>query len=163
MKLDAQRLAGTLKRPSSLLILAGLLGLGLIFLSDSTGRTSGAAQKPTASAQIEAYEAQMERRLTELIERIDGAGQAQVMVTFEATGETVYALDERISQDGSTQSEHVLAGGQPVTREMLLPTVQGVAVLCQGGDDVVVQARVTEAVSVLLGITTNRISVAKMN
>ena len=46
---------------------------------------------------------------------------------------------------------------------MLLPTVQGVAVLCQGGDDVVVQARVTEAVSVLLGITTNRISVAKMN
>ena len=163
MKLDAQRLAGTLKRPSSLLILAGLLGLGLIFLSDSTGRTSGAAQKPTASAQIEAYEEQMERRLTELIERMDGAGQAQVMVTFEATGETVYALDERISQDGSTQSEHVLAGGQPVTREMLLPTVQGVAVLCQGGDDVVVQARVTEAVSVLLGITTNRISVAKMN
>ena len=116
MKLDAQRLAGALKRPSSLLILAGLLGLGLIFLSDSTGRTSGAAQKPTASAQIEAYEAQMERRLTELIERMDGAGQAQVMVTFEATGETVYALDERISQDGSTQSEHVLAGGQPVTR-----------------------------------------------
>lgn len=163
MKLDAQRLAGALKRPYSLLILAGLLGLGLIFLSDSTGRTSGAAQKPTASAQIEAYEAQMERRLTELIERMDGAGQAQVMVTFEATGETVYALDERISQDGSTQSEHVLAGGQPVTREMLLPTVQGVAVLCQGGDDVVVQARVTEAVSVLLGITTNRISVAKMN
>ena len=163
MKLDAQRLAGTLKRPSSLLILAGLLGLGLIFLSDSTGRTSGAAQKPTASAQIEAYEEQMERRLTELIERMDGAGQAQVMVTFEATGETVYALDERISQDGSTQSEHVLAGGQPVTREMLLPTVQGVAVLCQGGDDVVVQARVTEAVSVLLGITTNRISVAKMS
>lgn len=163
MKLDAQRLAGALKRPSNLLILAGLLGLGLISLSDSTGRTSGAAQEPTASAQIEAYEAQMERRLTELIERMDGAGQAQVMVTFEATGETVYALDERISQDGSTQSEHVLAGGQPVTREMLLPTVQGVAVLCQGGDDVVVQARVTEAVSVLLGITTNRISVAKMN
>ena len=163
MKLDAQRLAGALKRPSSLLILAGLLGLGLIFLSDSAGRASGAAQEPTASAQIEAYEAQMERRLTELIERMDGAGQAQVMVTFEATGETVYALDERISQDGSTQSEHVLAGGQPVTREMLLPTVQGVAVLCQGGDDVVVQARVTEAVSVLLGITTNRISVAKMN
>lgn len=163
MKLDAQRLAGALKRPSSLLILAGLLGLGLIFLSDSAGRTSGAAQEPTASTQIEAYEAQMERRLTELIERMDGAGQAQVMVTFEATGETVYALDERISQDGSTQSEHVLAGGQPVTREMLLPTVQGVAVLCQGGDDVVVQARVTEAVSVLLGITTNRISVAKMN
>lgn len=163
MKLDAQRLAGALKRPSSLLILAGLLGLGLIFLSDSTGRTSGVAQKPTASAQIEAYEAQMERRLTELIERMDGAGQAQVMVTFEATGETVYALDECISQDGSTQSEHVLAGGQPVTREMLLPTVQGVAVLCQGGDDVVVQAHVTEAVSVLLGITTNRISVAKMN
>ena len=163
MKLDAQRLAGALKRPSNLLILAGLLGLGLISLSDSTGRTSGAAQEPTASAQIEAYEAQMERRLTELIERMDGAGQAQVMVTFEATGETVYALDERISQDGSTQSEHVLAGGQPVTREMLLPTVQGVAVLCQGGDDVVVQARVTEAVSVLLVITTNRISVAKMN
>ena len=113
--------------------------------------------------QIQAYEAQMERRLTDLIERMDGAGQAQVMVTLEAAGETVYALDERISQDGSTQSEHVLAGGQPVTREMLLPTVQGVAVLCQGGDDVVVQARVTEAVSVLLGITTNRISVAKMN
>ena len=160
MKLDAQRLVGALKRPSSLLILAGLLGLGLIFLSDGMDRMSDTAQAPAASVQIQAYEAQMERRLTDLM---DGAGQAQVMVTLEAAGETVYALDERISQDGSTQSEHVLAGGQPVTREMLLPTVQGVAVLCQGGDDVVVQARVTEAVSVLLGITTNRISVAKMN
>lgn len=100
MKLDAQRLVGVLKRPSSLLILAGLLGLGLIFLSDGMDRTSDTAQAPAASVQIQAYEAQMERRLTDLIERMDGAGQAQVMVTLEAAGETVYALDERISQDG---------------------------------------------------------------
>ena len=37
MKLDAQRLAGTLKRPSSLLILAGLLGLGRCPETDSIG------------------------------------------------------------------------------------------------------------------------------
>ena len=86
MKLDAQRLVGALKRPSSLLILAGLLGLGLIFLSDGMDRTSDTAQAPAVSVQIQAYEAQMERRLTDLIERMDGAGQAQVMVTFEAAG-----------------------------------------------------------------------------
>ena len=161
MKADWIRTA--LKQPSGFLILIGALGLVLILLGDAGGAQAAEVQSADTRTQIEAYGAQLEERLEALVESIDGAGEAQVMITFETSGETVYALDERSGQDGSYQTEHVLADGQPITETIVLPPVQGVAVLCQGADNVSVQAKVTETVSVLLGVTSNRISIAKMS
>ena len=54
-------------------------------------------------------------------------------------------------------------GDSALVETTWLPEVRGVAVVCQGGDDAAVQARLTEMVSVLLGVSTNRISIAKMS
>jgi stage III sporulation protein AG len=42
-----------------------------------------------------------------------------------------------------------------------LPQVQGVAVLCDGGGDVHIAARITEMLSALLALPTNHICVEK--
>lgn len=152
-----------LKRPSSLLILVGALGLCLILLGDTGGTAAAEPRAQDAQTKTEAYGAQLETRLEALVESIEGAGAARVMITFESGEETVYALDERSGQDGSYQTEHVLSDGVPIAQTVFLPPVQGVAVLCQGADNVSVQAKVTETVSVLLGVTSNRISIAKMS
>lgn len=139
MKLDAQRLVGVLKRPSSLLILAGAFGLGLIFLSDGMDRTSDTAQAPAASVQIQAYEAQMERRLTDLIERMTAPARRRSWSRLRPPGKPFTHWMSASARTAAPRANTFWPEGSPVTREMLLPTVQGVAVLCQGGDDVEVR------------------------
>ena len=43
------------------------------------------------------------------------------------------------------------------------PVVQGVVVVCQGADDIKVISDITNAVSVALNVTSNRICVIKMH
>ena len=66
----------------------------------------------------------------------------------------------------STRTEHVIleSGTEyaPLLEQAYEPEVRGVAVVCEGGDDILVIGRITELVSVVLGIPTNRICVTKM-
>lgn len=87
---------------------------------------------------------ELETRLTEMLESVQGAGKVQVMITLESAGETVYARDEQsdtqTTQDGSDgvtdrkesyKSEHIIVdaadGKQPLVETHIEPEVKGVA------------------------------------
>ncbi len=53
----------------------------------------------------------------------------------------------------------LLEDGSALAETICLPQVCGVAVLCEGGGDVRVAARITELVSALLDLPSNRICV----
>ena len=167
------------------LFFVGLAGICLIFLSDilfggREGLPTGAARQSTQQAVSAATGVQeLETRLTEMLESVQGAGKVQVMITLESAGETVYARDEQsdtqTTQDGSDgvtdrkesyKSEHIIVdaadGKQPLVETHIEPEVKGVAVVCEGGDDITVIKRITDLVSVVLGLSTNRICVTKM-
>ena len=166
------------------LFFVGLAGICLIFLSDILfgGRegSTGAARQSTQQAVSAATGVQeLETRLTEMLESVQGAGKVQVMITLESAGETVYARDEQsdtqTTQDGSDgvtdrkesyKSEHIIVdaadGKQPLVETHIEPEVKGIAVVCEGGDDITVIKRITDLVSVVLGLSTNRICVTKM-
>ena len=163
------------------LFFVGLAGICLIFLSDILfgGRegSTGAARQSTQQAVSAATGVQeLETRLTEMLESVQGAGKVQVMITLESAGETVYARDEQSdTQNGSDgvtdrkesyKSEHIIVdaadGKQPLVETHIEPEVKGVAVVCEGGDDITVIKRITDLVSVVLGLSTNRICVTKM-
>ena len=89
---------------------------------------------------------ELETRLTEMLESVQGAGKVQVMITLESAGETVYARDEQsdtqTTQDGSDgvtdrkesyKSEHIIVdaadGKQPLVETHIEPEVKGVAVV----------------------------------
>ena len=158
------------------LFFVGLAGICLIFLSDILfgGRegSTGAARQSTQQAVSAATGVQE-------LESVQGAGKVQVMITLESAGETVYARDEQsdtqTTQDGSDgvtdrkesyKSEHIIVdaadGKQPLVETHIEPEVKGVAVVCEGGDDITVIKRITDLVSVVLGLSTNRICVTKM-
>ena len=153
----------------------GLAGILLIFFSELPSASRTQAQKATGAgtAQSAEYIQEMEEKLTS-IQQVQGAGQVHVMVTLEATGQSVNAQDGELSsstgQDGqrqsSTRTEHVIldsgTGKAPLLEQAYEPEVRGVAVVCAGGDDILVIGRITELVSVVLGIPTNRICVTKM-
>lgn len=162
------------KPPVNLLLALGLGGMLLILLADLRGASSDqttAAAAPNTAAQVtltEAeYTAQLEQKLQQMISQIEGAGETAVMITLEGSRETIYAQSEKSGEGSSHESSPVLrkaSSGEEALVEMTWePEIRGVAVVCQGGADITVAARVTELVSVVLGVPSHRISIAKMS
>lgn len=163
-------------------LLIGLAGICLIVLSDilwGTGPSGGENGPPvqeTAAQTQQPSDAEqaLEERLAGMIGSVQGAGRVRVMVTLENAGETVYATDEKSDTQASGtadrrtsyENEHVFfdaqEGRQPLVETRLEPEVKGVAVVCEGGDDVTVIRRVTDLVSVVLRLPSNRVCVIKM-
>ena len=88
-----------------------------------------------------------------------GAGKTTVMVTLETGEEAIYALDTQSGEMQSQQTHVLLEDGSALTETVCLPQVCGVSVLCEGGGDIRVAARITELVSALLDLPSNRICV----
>ena len=123
----------------------------------------------------------MENEVTALLKEINGVGDVKVMITLQSGEENVYVEQEKKSEDtqinqtssnvqesaqSSYENEIVIVKEQndnkPLIEKTLLPEIQGIAVVCSGGDDILVISAVTNSVSVVLNVPTNRIFVTKM-
>lgn len=134
----------------------GLLAMLLILLSELFPQPSaaGSTQKAKSAQSSTEYQAQLEERLERLISHMSGAGKTTVMVTLGTGEEMIYALDTQSGDMQSQQTHVLLEDGSALTE-----TVCGVAVLCEGGGDVRIAARITELVSALLDLPSNHICV----
>ncbi len=183
--LDKLNFSALFKKKNALFLI-GLAGIFLLFLSDLM-----VVQSPDEPAnnelsfedyslvQAENYAKDLEVRLQELVQSVEGAGNAQIMITLETPIQMVYAQNinsesqTTTNENGSTntQSSHqsellILSEDNndiPLIEMQLLPEIKGVAVICEGGDDITAVSRITELISVVLGLPSNRICVTKMN
>ena len=67
--------------------------------------------------------------------------------------------------DGSRQSQHVLlgsGGAQGLVETVKTPQILGVAVVCEGGGNVIVQERIIDIVQALTDVGASHITVTKM-
>jgi stage III sporulation protein AG len=92
------------------------------------------------------------------------------MLTLKDTNESVYAKNSQESSNDSSYSkeyEYVLYDGDdgetPVLIKQYFPQIQGVAVVCEGGDNTAVKERIINALSSLFNISTSKISVSKLS
>lgn len=158
-----------------ILALLGVLGILLLCLSEFLPHTRTAQKEDTAKTQIDVNDfcAQTEKKLSELIAQVEGAGRVQVMLTIESSDEKIYAADEKSNAktDGDAEqksydSQYVLVDGASGDTGMLLktnaPKVKGVIIVCDGGENPAVANQITNAVSAALGVGANRVSVLKM-
>jgi len=164
------------------IVLLGSAAIILLLLSELGGNGDKKAvteiQTDTRQEDIESYADDVEKRLTELISSIDGAGSTRVMVTFESGAEQVYASNTDSENEGSksnssetgvrssAKGEYIILdtgnGENGLVLKVVQPEVRGVAVVCEGAGSAEVRKDVTEAVSSVLGISSARVSVAKM-
>ncbi len=148
-------------RAASLAAALGVAAMVLILCSElwpasGGSRTGeGAASGPTAAS----YRAGLEQQLAGLIAQVEGAGETTVMVTLESGEERIYATDTQTGTEQSRQTHVLLEDGTALEETTYLPTICGVAVVCDGGGDVGVEARITALVSALLDVPANRICV----
>lgn len=166
------------------LLLIGIIGLVLIFLS---GTSKEKSTIPTdeelicKQEEIQEYILFTEKRLEQIIEQIENAGECSVMITLKQGRENIYASEgktvKEVSQEPSTRDlgraqekssdetklvmiKNRNGSGEPLLKKTLEPQINGVVVVCKGAQSAKVRQQVTEAVTTVLGIRSTQVCVS---
>ncbi len=124
-----------------ILVVIGFFLIILIFLADLFGGESKDGKTPDINNDTVAYIDTLEQRLCDIVAEIEGAGRVKIMLTLENLDENVYSERETAVKTTKT------------------PVVRGVAVICEGGGDLVIKEKIVETVSKVLGISSARVCV----
>lgn len=158
-------------KKASFILILGCIGMLLVCISEFIPEENKSSQTVSAISvsDISETEENLEKRLGEIISKIEGAGKTTVMLTFDSSREYFYA--ENFSEDHdatekNTESEIVIIDGENGEEPIILKTaeakIRGVLVICEGGKNAVVREKIIEALCALLDIPSNKVSVAKM-
>lgn len=169
----------------TIIVFVGLAGI-LLLLASELVQLPQKQEEPQASPEPAAteysYAEDIEKRLTNLVSSISGAGKAKVMVTLENGVESVYAADEKQAQERSSEektggmavnekisseSEYIIlqsngSRDEGMVVKVIQPKIRGVAIVCEGADSAYVQQRITQTVTAVLDIGASRVSIARM-
>lgn len=183
---DLSNLKERLSGPNltKVLLIIGSIGIALIFISSFWPPANVKDSSTTISSSIStaAYATQTEKQLKGIISLIDGVGRVEVMVTVGNGVEYVYEQNAKTSldktqnsqSDGSIQSsengnseqnpvviDNPRGGQQPIVKTEIQPTIKGVVVVCDGGNNAVVKENIIVTVMTALDLSANHISVNK--
>ena len=149
----------------ALVVLAGVV---LMLLPSGKGEQQASSDQPVNVS--EAYSlAETEKRLEQLLGRIRGVGQVQVMLTLKSGSSLQLAENRstslRDTEDRQDRDVVTLNRGSGyedvVVTEQTYPVYQGAVVVCQGAGDSGVHLAVIQAVSVLTGLGSDKITVVQ--
>lgn len=142
-----------------------LVGLVLMSLPEGKADESISAQEETVQQQT------LQQELESLLSKLDGAGKVKVLLSLASGAQTYYQSDEDMERSGDNadkRAETVIITSADRSQQGLVqridpPVYLGAVVLCQGADRAQVRLAVVDAVSTATGLTSDKISVLKMN
>ncbi len=151
-----------------LFLIIGIIGVLLIAMSEMIP-SSNVKSHDKKDTSYDTYLSQLESDTQKIISSIDGVGECKIMITLMSSNESVYAknIDEKRDDSSITsKSEYVFYdsnnGDEPVLIKEYLPSVQGVVVVCSGGDQITVRENVINSISALFNLPSSKISVSKI-
>lgn len=144
-------------------------------------KKSVVSDKETENSKKEAYIDELENKLEQTIGGMEGAGKVLVMITLKDNGEKILdknqpyeSQSEKSKEEGKetestsikSDQETVLIeeGGDtaPIVVQELYPDIEGVVVVCEGGDNSELALHIKEAVVALFSIDAHKIVVCKL-
>ena len=175
-----------------ILLLFGVLLL-VIAIPTEPRKEKGSQEKNTGNednslreeeqASSDSYERQQEERLKEVLQKVEGVGRVEVMITLRSSAEKVVEKDapsrsqrteeadsqggSRTTQENEREETTVYEEGEdgkrtPYVVQERNPTVEGVIVIAQGGGNAVVKQNILEAVQALFPVEAHKIKIMKM-
>lgn len=177
------------KNASSLIILlfagAVVLLLSNFFLSEkdntsklaSNGTDNGLKKENILDYTEEDYAGDMEKRLEEILKKIKGVGEVDVMITFDDTSEKIPVFntnqiiektDEKDAQGGTREvtredlSQQIVVGSggdSLMIMKETKPKVRGVIVVAEGAENIEIKEKLYSAVKTVLGVSGNKVEV----
>ena len=173
------------------LLIIAICGVVLVMLPSPDKKLKSSKQtettKSSGSQNIEIsgddYCEKLEKRLEDLISKIDGIGEVKVMITLKATEEKIvltevsYEKNDENSTDSSgvvnTKNSYkedrvvVYEEGSdgnkvPYVTKEKAPEIEGIAVIAEGGNNADNVLKISEIAQALFGISSHKISVIGM-
>ena len=118
-----------------------IIGVVLLFISSSTGKRAESVGSESES--LTEYKKQLESEIASLCSDVDGVGKCRVFITFERGEQNEYK------------------GSQVI--ETRPPRILGITVICRGAESDTVRRELTDMLTALFGIGSNRVAVLKLN
>lgn len=145
-------------------------------------KTTKNEQQTSMDRSSQDYETAIQQKLKETLEKIDGVGKVEVMVSFESGEEQVPAVNindstsntEEKDNEGGTRNTTQKNNGstvvvtnegdksKPLIVKTYKPKVSGVCVVAEGAEDKITGLRITKAVVDLFNIPQNKVNVYPM-
>jgi len=164
------------KKPKTLIIL-GISGILLIFLSSLSGNKSDSQVKEvTPSISAQEYKAELEKDIKEIVKGITGSKNSTVVITLESGISYEYADTNEGSSSDKTDNQTTTSSSetkqgyitvkntdgseQAILVTARMPEVRGVAIVCEGGDNQAIAEKIQNTVTAALNITSKRVYVA---
>ncbi len=138
----------------------------------------------TTSYDSNTYISELEGRLENILRKVNGIGEVEVMITLRTSGEQIPLKDVPYTQEGlnevdgeggsrtnnriQKEESTVLVIGedgnsQPYILQEREPEVEGILVIAEGGDNVLIIKDIMEAAEVLFNIPAHKVKVMKMS
>ena len=149
-----------------IIILLGIIGIILIFISSLNDQKSPAPSKSDDS--VTSYCETLEGKIGEIVKSITGSERVSVIITLESGTQYVYADEGRSIDSGDkndTQQTYAIIKGENGGESGLLvteymPVIRGVAIVCDAFTPDA-EARVLAAVKAALDISEKKIYVTQ--
>ncbi len=162
------KLTERLKKDKKLLLITVLGIAGMLLLLFSGGASDKQETKNT-DYDIYTVEKNIEDKLEELLENVEGVGKVRVMVTVDSLEERTFAVNTE-SESGENSYEYsdeyviIEESGDTngLTLKITAPVVRGVGITCEGAASNIVKQEIIRLVSAALGVPVNRIWVTIM-
>ncbi len=175
------------------LLIGGLAGILLLVIALPTdqGRNQkkevlekeGGESVETVASNYNGYGRELERKLEQILGEIEGVGKVEVMITIQDDGERIVEKDitrgsqevseedgtvkrntrESQYQEGTVFSQENGSQGQPFVLKEVMPKIEGVLVVAEGGGNAKVVKNISDAVLALFSVEVHKIKVVKMN
>jgi len=172
-----------------IVVLVGVLFLiaGSTFKKDSVmSKNKNPKNKQTQEEKIEIenedYERETQSKLKTTLEKIDGVGKVEVMITFESGEEKVPAVNinnstnksvEKDTEGGTRNTTQENEGSsvvitnngdktQPLIVKEYKPKITGVCIVAEGAEDNITKLRISKAVVDLFSLAENKVNVYPM-
>ena len=146
-------------------------------------QTAGVMAETTGKNSAEEYVADLEEKLEAVLGEMEGVGKVRVMITLSDYGDRIVEKDtvdktnsvsetdssggNRNSFERELQSETVQIeseeGSYPYIGKEILPTIEGIVVVAEGGGNSIVVSQISKAAMALFPIEAHKIIVVKMS
>ena len=112
------------------------------------------------------YELRLEQRIRDVLKKVDGVGEVDVMLTLFSSSEKVLRVDKERSRSATSETDSSGGTRQQADESLrestvLAPEISGIVISAQGGGNASVQKEISEAMQALFGLPAHKIKVLK--
>jgi stage III sporulation protein AG len=160
-----------------------IMTINSLWGNNSQKRDVSTIEAPVMKAQTSSEtNTSIEKKLAQILSQIQGVGKVSVLLTYESGPESVFARDIKLTRSDTSEkdtgggvrkvaeaandSQLVFADEQsgtkrPVVEKQLSSKVEGVIVVADGGENIVVKANIIKAVQAVTGVAGYKVQVFK--